>query len=155
MKYPEYRDEFKDARWFRGHLCFRDGYYYKLVRVDGEKEKQLMKFTYDELQDRDKEIIVQVEEEERESAAWRTYYHETLLPAREKLIAYVRENGRLSNTSQWGSEYWVVKSPVNGINYGVRISGHVNPAGSQTRMPYNSIDTTDEDCREFLKLFNL
>ena len=78
-----------------------------------------------------------------------------LLPARNKLIDYVKKNGKFvsrSNISE--SEYYSVKA-VDGMLYKVRISSHVYPTGSMTSMLNNTIDTTDYDCREFLKLFGL
>lgn len=156
MKYPEYREVFKDAKWFRGHLCLKDGRYYKLVRVDGKREKQLLQFSYDELQDRDKELIEAVDKEEAEKDSRIIEYFRELLPAKQKLIDYVRANGRLvSRSKQSESEYWAIKSPVNGLGYQVRISGHVYPTGSMTNLNLSIIDTTDRDCRRFLELFNL
>ena len=156
MKYPEYRQAFKNAQWFGGHLCFQNGVYYKLVRVEGEKEKILKQFTYDELGSKDKSLIEEsLKNEEKEAERLRLLFNE-LIPAREKLIDYVQANGNLVDRScQSESEYWYVKSPVNGMSYKVRISGHVYPTGSMTDLALNVIDTTDCDCRRFLKLFNI
>ena len=157
MKYPDYRTAFSKAHWFGGHLCLADdGLYYKLVRVDGEKEKQLKSFTYDELDDKNKGIIEQTLKDERESTERLKFFFTVLKPARCKLIEYVKTNGRLeSRSNQSESEYWSVKSPVNGMYYNVRISGHVYPTGSMTNLNLNIIDTTDYDCRQFLELFSL
>lgn len=156
MKYPEYRDTFKGAQWFGGHLCLQDGVYYKLVRVEGEKEKQLKQFTYGELGDKDKDTISRVAKERGVSEERLRFYFQVLLPARNKFVDYVQTNGKLvSRSNQSESEYWQVASPLNGYIYTVRISGHVYPTGSMTNIDMYTLDTTDYDCRRFLELFNL
>ena len=156
MKYPEYRQIFKDAQWFEGHLCLQKGVYYKLVRVEGEKEKQLKQFTYEELDKKDKDTIKRVTKEREESDERLLFYFQVLLPARNKFIDYVRTNGKLvSRSNQSESEYWEVQSPKNGFFYKIRISGHIYPTGSMTNVSMYTLDTTDYDCRRFLELFNL
>ena len=156
MKYPEYREAFKNAHWFGGQLCKHGDAYYKLVRVEGEKEKQLRQFTYDELGDRDKELIEQVNKEREESDARLVDYFHNILPSRQKLVDYVRRHGQLAERSHISeSEYWSVKSEVNGREYTVRISGHVYPTGSMTNVNLGVIDSTDEDCREYCKLLGI
>ena len=66
MKYPEFREQFKHATWYGGHLCEQNSIFYKLVKVDGEKQKQLKSFTYDELSDKDKQLIAEVKAENAE-----------------------------------------------------------------------------------------
>lgn len=156
MKYPEYRQVFKNARWFEGHLCLQDGVYYKLVRVESEKEKQLKQFTYEELGEKDKATIKRVTKEREESDERLLFYFHVLLPARNKFIDYVKKNGKLvSRSNQSESEYWEVVSPKDGFFYKIRISGHVYPTGSMTDVSMRILDTTDYDCRRFLELFNL
>ena len=78
-----------------------------------------------------------------------------MIPARETLIAYVKEHGRLvCRSKQSESEYWSVKA-ADGSVYKVRISGHRYPTGSMTDLTCHSINTTDYDCRRFLELFSL
>lgn len=153
MKYPEFREEFKDGEWFGGHIVRKNGLFYKLVKTD--EGKVLKSFTYDELQDRDKaKVAEELSKKEEEMKRLEEFVNE-MLPARYKLIDYVKKNGKFvgrSNVSE--SEYYSVKA-VDGMVYKVRISSHVYPTGSMTSMLNNTIDTTDYDCREFLKLFGL
>ena len=158
MKYPEFREQFKYAQWFGGHLCLAsDGRYYKLVRVDGQKEKELRSFTYDELDAKAKDLIKEESKKGDEAFERLKLFLTELQPARQKLIDYVRANGRMVDMSDVSeSEYWSVVSPVNGERYNVRISQHIHPTGSMTNFSTgNIIDTTDYDLRRFLKLFNL
>ncbi len=156
MKYPEYREAFKKAQWFEGHLCKQDGIYYKLVRVEGEKEKRLKQFSYDELGDKDKALIERVTKKEEEKEERLQLFLQVLQPARNKFIDYVQANGQLvSRSNQSESEYWHVTSPKDGCIYTVRISGHVYPTGSMTNIHMYTLDTTDYDCRRFLELFGL
>lgn len=153
MKYPEFREEFKDGEWFGGHIVRKNGLFYKLVKT--EKGKVLMSFTYDELQEGDKAKIAEEMFKKEEEISRLEEFVSELLPARNKLIDYVKKNGKFvsrSNISE--SEYYSVKA-VDGMIYKVRISSHVYPTGSMTSMLNNTIDTTEYDCREFLKLFGL
>lgn len=153
MKYPEFREQFKDGEWFGGHIVRKNGLFYKLVKT--EKGKVLMSFTYDELQEGDKAKIAEEMFKKEEEISRLEEFVSELLPARNKLIDYVKKNGKFvsrSNISE--SEYYSVKA-VDGMLYKVRISSHVYPTGSMTSMLNNTIDTTDYDCREFLKLFGL
>lgn len=153
MKYPEFREQFKDGEWFGGHIVRKNGLFYKLVKT--EEGKVLMSFTYDELKEGDKEKIAEEMSKKEEEISRLEEFVSELLPARNKLIDYVKKNGKFvsrSNISE--SEYYSVKA-VDGMLYKVRISSHVYPTGSMTSMLNNTIDTTDYDCREFLKLFGL
>lgn len=149
----EFREQFKDGEWFGGHIVRKNGLFYKLVKTkDG---KVLMSFTYDELQEGDKAKIAEEMSKKEEEIRRLEEFVSELLPARNKLIDYVKKNGKFvsrSNISE--SEYYSVKA-VDGMLYKVRISSHVYPTGSMTSMLNNTIDTTDYDCREFLKLFGL
>lgn len=153
MKYPEFREQFKDGEWFGGHIVRKNGLFYKLVKT--EEGKVLMSFAYDELQEGDKAKIAEEMSKKEEEISRLEEFVSELLPARNKLIDYVKKNGKFvsrSNISE--SEYYSVKA-VNGMLYKVRISSHVYPTGSMTSMLNNTIDTTDYDCRKFLKLFGL
>ena len=156
MKYPEYREAFKSAQWFGGHLCKQGDVYYKLVREEVGKEKVLKAFSYDELGDGDKSLIEQMINKREESDAKLVEYFRNILPARQKLVEYVRTHGKLTERSQVSeSEYWSVKSATDGKEYTVRISGHVYPTGSMTNIGLNVIDSTDDDCREYCKLLGI
>jgi len=155
MKYPEFREQFKHATWYRGHLCEQNGNFYKLVKVDGEKQKQLKSFTYDELTDKDKQLIADVKAENAERDKHIDEFVKSILPAKNALISYVQEHGKLmdrSNVSE--SEYWHVKG-IDGMNYTIRISGHRYPTGSMTNLLLNKIDSTDFDCRPYCKLLGI
>lgn len=153
MKYPEFREEFKDGEWFGGHIVRKNGLFYKLIKT--EAGKVLKSFTYDELQEGDKAKVAEEMSKKEDEMRSLEVYLSDLLPARNKLIDYVRVNGKFvsrSNISE--SEYYSVKA-VDGMIYKVRISSHVYPTGSMTSMLNNTIDTTDYDCRDYLKLFGL
>lgn len=153
MKYPEFREEFKDGEWFGGHIVRKNDLFYKLVKT--EAGKVLMSFTYDELQEGDKAKVEEEMSKKEEEVRRLEEYLSVLLPARNKLIDYVKENGKFvskSNISE--SEYYSVKA-LDGFVYKVRISSHVYPTGSMTSMLNKTIDTTDYDCREYLKLFGI
>lgn len=155
MKYPEFREQFKNATWFRGHLCEQNGFFYKLIKVEGEKQKQLKSFTYDELSERDKQLISEVEAENTERDKNLREFVHSILPAKYALINYVRNNGKLSDRSNVSeSEYWTIKG-VDGMNYTVRISGHRYPTGSMTNLLLNKIDSTDFDCRPYCQLLGI
>ena len=130
MKYPEFREQFKNATWYRGHLCEQNSIFYKLVKVDGEKQKQLKSFTYDELSDKDKQLIADVKAEKAE------------------------QDKNLNEFVVSESEYWQVKG-IDGMNYTIRISGHRYPTGSMTNLLLNKIDSTDFDCRTYCKLLGI
>lgn len=156
MKYPEYREALKNAQWFGGHLCKKGDMYYKLVRVEGEKEKQLRSFIYDELGDGDKHLVEQVVKEREESDAKLVDFFRNVLTARLRLVNYVKEHGKLTERSHISeSEYWNVKSTVDDREYTVRISGHIYPTGSMTNLSLGVIDSTDEDCREYCRLLGI
>lgn len=154
MKYPEFREMYKEATWYGGWLCKLDGMYYKLVKT-GEKRKEVISFDYDELSDKDKSLVEQKNREEEIAVANLAQFLNKIAPAKERLIDYVQKNGKLkdhSNISE--SEYWLVKG-LNGMTYTVRISGHRYPTGSMTNLALNVIDTTDDDCREYCKIFGI
>lgn len=155
MKYPEFREQFKHATWYRGHLCEKNGNFYKLVKVDGEKQKQLKSFTFDELSDKDKQLIAEVNAEIADRDKHLDEFMKSILPAKNALISYVQEHGKLmdrSNVSE--SEYWQVKG-IDGMNYIVRISEHRHPIGSMTDLSLNKIDSTDFDCRKYCRLLGI
>lgn len=154
MKYPEFKDAYKDATWYGGHLCKKNGLYYKLVKK-ADKMKEVVSFTYEELSDKDKTLVQQVTEERANAAAELTDYFHNVLPAKQKLIDYVRTNGILNERSKVSeSEYWRIKA-TDGTFYKVRISGHRYPTGSMTNLNLNVIDTTDDDCRQYCKIFGI
>ena len=143
MKYPEYREQFKDAKRYKGHLCYKGGLYYKFIKHG------LITLKYDELSDFDKKIIAQVIEEEKAKTEQMNFFLNVLIPAKNKVIKYAREHGVLERSSQSESEYW----RVNG--YTIRISGHIYPTGSMTDYTLGILDTTDYDCREFCKILGI
>ena len=154
MKYPEFRDAYKDATWYGGHLCKKNSLYYKLVKKVG-KMKEVVSFTYEELSDKDKALVQQVTKERAVIANELADYYVNVLPAKQRLIDYVHANGTMKDRSNISeSEYWNVKG-VDGFSYTVRISGHRYPTGSMTNLELHIIDTTDDDCRAFCKLFGL
>lgn len=154
MKYPEFREMYKKATWYGGWLCKLDGVYYKLVKI-GEKKREVMSYNYDELSDKEKALVEQITKENEAACARLAEFFYNLAPAKKRLIDYVQKNGILkgrSNVSE--SEYWVVKG-IDGIPYTVRISGHRYPTGSMTNLNLNIIDTTDDDCRQYCKIFGI
>lgn len=153
MNYPEFKEAFKDGEWFGGHLVKRDGLFYKLVKTDDGKI--LKSLTYDELSDFDKDKVAEnLAKREEESSRLETFVNE-LLPARKALVDYVVKNGKkVSRSNISESEYYEVKA-LDGSIYHVRVSHHVYPTGSMTSMLYNKIDSTDYDCRPYLKLFGI
>ncbi len=150
----------EDIKMYGAHLCMVDGYYYKTLKVSkdnpngGKKkyyDKYLLKRTYDELDESEKQKIEEVKAKDEEMK----FYKEVLTPAKEKFKAYVRENGTfICQSNQSESEYYRVKG-VDGLNYKVRISGHFYPTGSMTDLSMQVIDTTDYDCREFCKIVGI
>ena len=100
MKYPEFREQFKNATWYRGHLCEQNSIFYKLVKVDGEKQKQLKSFTYDELSDKDKQLIADVKAEKAEQDKNLNEFVHSILPAKNALISYVQKHGKLMDNAE-------------------------------------------------------
>lgn len=126
-----------------------------MVKVDGEKQKQLKSFTYDELSDKDKQLIAEVKAEKADKDKNLDEFMKSILPAKKALVAYVQEHGKLADRSNVSeSEYWSIKG-VDGMNYIVRISGHRYPTGSMTNLALNKIDSTDFDCRPYCNLLGI
>lgn len=116
---------------------------------------EIDKKTKDELTDEEQSKIDYLLSKKEEEARFMKEYFGSILPAKEKLIAYVQEHGTLSDRSNVSeSEYWHCKG-IDGMTYTVRISGHVHPTGSMTSSSLNKIDTTDYDCRRYLSIFGL
>ena len=126
-----------------------------MVKVDGEKQKQLKSFTYDELSDKDKQPIAEVKAEKADKDKNLDEFMKSILPSKKALVAYVQEHGKLADRSNVSeSEYWQVNG-IDGMNYIVRVSGHRYPTGSMTNLALNKIDSTDFDCRPYCKLLGI
>lgn len=153
MTYVEFHDLFRDGEWFGGHLVKKDGLFY--FREWTEEGRVLKSSTYDELSDTLKNKVNRITAEKEEKQKLLEIFVNELLPARKALIDYVIKNGRMTGKSKVSeSEYYSVKA-LDGLSYKVRISGHVYPTGSMTSMLLQTIDTTDYDCRPYLKLFGI
>lgn len=140
MKVQEFKEQFKEAEWITGHLCRTGETYHRLLK--GE----LLELRFAELREGDKEAVFRHEETQREIE----FAHNVLWPARDKLEEYVKSNGKfLRQSNKSSSEYWYCGG------YKFRISSHRYPTGSMTDLTLNVIDTTDEDCRPYLKLLGI
>ena len=106
MTYPEFRSQFSgnDCKWYGGHLVKKGDLYYKLVKIYSEDNpksytKELKSYTYNELTEWELNKIADQEKKDQEDAKNIALVFGQLIPAREKVIDYVKTNGKLADRS--------------------------------------------------------
>ena len=153
MKYPEFREKFKNAQWFGGHLCYQDGLYYRLVRTD--IGKKVISYTEDQLTDWDKTVI---EREKKMEIEWaKGFVDNTLSPiaSRYKLEEYAREHGRLVRKDYTNRiEYWEVQSLKDGNFYTVSLCMGF-PFKTLSAFACRFEDMDEMDCRNECELLGI
>lgn len=153
IKYPEFRERFKNAQWFGGHLCYQDGLYYRLVRTD--IGKKVISYTEDQLTDWDKTVI---EREKKMEIEWaKGFVDNTLSPiaSRYKLEEYAREHGRLVRKDYTNRiEYWEVQSLKDGKFYTVSLCMGF-PFKTLGAFACRFEDMDDMDCRNECELLGI
>lgn len=153
MKYPEFREKFKNAQWFGGHLCYQDGLYYRLVRTD--IGKKVIFYTEDQLTDWDKTVI---EREKKMEIEWaKGFVDNTLSPiaSRYKLEEYAREHGRLVRKDYTNRiEYWEVQSLKDGNFYTVSLCMGF-PFKTLSAFACRFEDMDEMDCRNECELLGI
>ena len=153
MKYPEFREKFKNAQWFGGHLCYQDGLYYRLVRTD--IGKKVISYTEDQLTDWDKIVI---EREKKMEIEWaKGFVDNTLSPiaSRYKLEEYAREHGRLVRKDYTNRiEYWEVQSLKDGNFYTVSLCMGF-PFKTLSAFACRFEDMDEMDCRNECELLGI
>lgn len=153
IKYPEFRERFKNAQWFGGHLCYQDGLYYRLVRTD--IGKKVISYTEDQLTDWDKTVI---EREKKMEIEWaKGFVDNTLSPiaSRYKLEEYAREHGRLVRKDYTNRiEYWEVQSLKDGNFYTVSLCMGF-PFKTLSAFACRFEDMDEMDCRNECELLGI
>lgn len=153
MKYPEFREKFKNAQWFGGHLCYQDGLYYRLVRTD--IGKKVISYTEDQLTDWDRTVI---EREKKMEIEWAKGFVDNMLSpiaSRYKLEEYAREHGRIVRKDYTNRiEYWEVQSLKDGKFYTVSLCMGF-PFKTLGAFACRFEDMDDMDCRNECELLGI
>lgn len=148
IKYPEFREEFKNATWFTGHFCKVGDLYYN------HSKKVLTELTYDELNEYQLEKIADYNKKQEEEDI-KIAEMKRNIKAHNALVAWAKENHyQMSRSNQSESEYYFVQH-TDGNVWQIRVSGHRYPTGSMTDMMLHKIDSTDTCCARYCDMLGI
>lgn len=149
IKYPEFKEQYKNASWITGHLVMVDGKYYwhsKRTVYEYSSYEELPEFhqaSVDAYNEKKAEETVLVEGMKRN------------IKAHNALVEWAKTNAyQMSRSNQSESEYYFVHH-TDGNTYEVRVSGHRYPTGSMTDMLRNKIDSTDTCCAKYCEMLGI
>lgn len=148
VKYPEFKQQYKNASWITGHLVRLEGMYYQ------HSKRVVIEYSYEELPDFIKEDVAKYEQKQMELDAQMIEVKRNI-NAHYALVEWAKTNAfQMTRSNQSESEYYFVRH-TDGITYEVRVSGHRYPTGSMTDMMLNKIDSTDNCCAKYCDMLGI
>ena len=148
IKYPDFKEEYKNGQWITGHLVkVGDLYYNHSKRVITAYEySELPSYMTDSIERYNKE---QQDLEEKAEEIKRN------IAAHYALIEWAKENASsMTRSNQSESEYYFVHH-TDGRTYQIRVSGHRYPTGSMTDLMLGKIDSTDTCCAKYCEMLGI